>query len=253
MADIHTQTADVTDARVADGQLAPPATGGADNVPTPAGNAVIGQLRTADDPKVADAFGVVHLADAGGQVQDTAKVMADMQQLYDKAIPDPQRRELFHTRMLDIQKYDPQTFDDMVKIASKIGDNPPLSAAETGKELATTLQDTIKRHSGPGNPADFDTDGLMAVLGGMSGLMLAERATFAAPDKTASTTAMVDAAEAQLRTQAEVNGIMKDDREPKSVIPVRVHGVMWGDNGEPALCAYSDNYKVDPHKFELRF
>jgi len=240
---------EATDGRFLDKQPVAVLPAGGDGVPTPAGNAIVGWIRGALDAKVGDTFGTLHIADAGGQANDNAKVMKGMQQVFDKAISDPERQSIFHDRLEAIQKFDPKTFEDMARIASKIGGNPPLSAAEAGTELATAMQETIKRHSGPGKPADLGSNEMVAVFGGMNGLMLTERGTFDPSNKAASTAEMVDKAEAQLRTQAGPDGIMKFGKQPD--VPVNLHGVTWGDNGEPALLGYPDNYQVDRHKYEI--
>ncbi|MBS1998759.1 MAG: hypothetical protein JSS86_20685, partial [Cyanobacteria bacterium SZAS LIN-2] len=196
---------------------------------TPDGNLAIKQMQGRSDSTVGEKFGTVELlADAGRTAGDSMK---HAQAMYDKAIPSPDRQKMFHDRMQAIRNFDGQTYSDMLKIADKIGANPPLSPKDAGTELAVALQHTIERARQKGQAVDLGSDNMTTVLGGMSGLMLAERGTFAPGKAEAATREMVDAAEAQLALDKKPQGVMSMDKS--GPIPMRIHGVMWADNGEP--------------------
>lgn len=199
------------------------------------------ELAQADVPAQTD-------GSAGNLSADKEAQIAKLQEIYNKAIKDPNREQIFHNRMESIAKYDPKTFDDVVKIGDEIA-TKQLSPEAAGQEIARALRDTLNRH-GPSDKLNLGTDQVVAVLGGFSGLMLAERANFDPSKVNELTGKMVDAAETELRLHKGFDGITLDPRNNNPIPDMVVHGVMWADNGEPALCVYNHGIR-DRHKFAV--
>jgi hypothetical protein len=188
----------------------------------------------AGDPKIIAKM--TQQADACSGILPPAELVADeklLQGLYAKAIPDPNRQDIFSGRMKFIENYDPELFKKMVEIGQNIDANKP--ADQIGKQIAEALQGTVERHSDGSTPEDFTSPEFLKIMGGLSGLMLAERPT---------NNAMIDAAEQQL-SKGNNKGI-----DPANGALMQLHAIRWADNGEPALSAYT-NPAIDRYHFQL--
>ena len=151
-----------------------------------------------------------------GQLMEFVKGYDQLGKLYNESVGDRGRLDKFQDRMLKVFNSDKDTFSALGQVGNGLIANPPTAPDQVGKQLADIFSDALKRQGGQ---ADFTSPEWKNLQSAMAGVMIAASATFKPDTKNAQTVTMVDAMDAQLRT----------DSVPK------INAVIWGDTKEPGI------------------
>jgi hypothetical protein len=136
--------------------------------------------------------------------------------LYSDSVIDDGRSLKFKERMEGVYRFDRDTFRALGNVGDQLIAKPPATPEQVGKQLADIFTDTLKRHGGS---IDLSEPEWLNLQSAMAGVMIAAGSTFNPETKAQQNIAMVDAMDAQLRTNN---------------IPY-VNAIIWGDTKEPGM------------------
>jgi hypothetical protein len=169
-----------------------------------------------------------------GKLQEFADNFGPAGYLYGRAIDDQGRFGKFQERMGAVYENDRDAFLETGKLAKDIRDTnvPP---EQIGQRLGGIIADAVDRQRRDGVIMPPDSPYNQQFYGALTGIMLGARSKFDQGTSPEQTKAMVDGLESELRKR-NVD---------------RVHGIIWGDNGEPGMAVTAPGQQIpNRHKFE---